>query len=355
AGAAATVDWSRVRLGVDAAPTMFVATWSPETGRWSGGELLPYGPLNLLPAAQVLNYGQSIFEGMKAYRCCDGGDSSDAAAATTGSGRVRLFRPDANGARFAAGAVRMCMPPVPQAIFLAAVHAVVRANVAWVPPAAKGSLYVRPLLLGTGPLLGLCPAPSYTFVVYAVPVGSRAKGGRLASLDFLIHDSLHRAAPRGVGSTKAAGNYSPCLRAQADAREAGCQDCIYLDARSDTYLEEGSGCNIFTTHGSLVTTPPAAGSILPGITRASLLQLAVVLGYSVREAPITVQDAMKADEMFASGTAMVVQPIGSITYKGRRPGSLAPGVGPVTQRLYSLLTSIQYGRAPDPFEWMIEV
>ncbi|GLC33720.1 hypothetical protein PLESTM_000104000 [Pleodorina starrii] len=460
--ASAAVDWSRVRLGVDAAPTMFIASWSPDTGRWDGGQLVPYGPLSLLPAAQVLNYGQSIFEGLKAYRHDGGAATGTSAGGASGASagecgerrrqeeRVLLFRADANAARFHAGAVRMCMPPVPPAMFLAAVQAVVRANVAWVPPASRGSLYLRPLLLGTGPLLGLCPAPSYTFLVYAVPVGSRAKEGRLVALDYLIHDSLHRAAPRGVGSTKAAGNYSPCLQAQAEARAAGCHECIYLDAKSDTYLEEGSGCNVFTvTHGSVITTPPAAGSILPGITRQSLMQLAEALGYRVREAPITVGDAMGADEMFGTGTAVVVQPIGSVTFKGRRvqfcrggdgggaangngtaaaaagaaplagngtsgsscgceaepeesvkdaaaggaadvdgaaaggggfgggrsvsellpeecsalaaaapvpePGSLPAGVGPVAQRLYGLLTSIQYGRAPDVFRWTLEV
>ncbi|PNW86312.1 hypothetical protein CHLRE_02g081400v5 [Chlamydomonas reinhardtii] len=498
--AASPVDWSKVRLGVDPAPTMFVANWSAESCCWDGGQLVPYGPLHLLPAAQVLNYGQSIFEGMKAYRQADApapvpasapasiptsapsassaAAPAQAAASTPTDGaageqqqqqqHILLFRPEANAARFEAGAARMCMPPVPPEMFLAAVHAVVRANADWVPPSCRGSLYVRPLLLGTGPLLGLCPAPSYTFVVYAVPVGGRAKEGRLTALDFLIHDSLHRAAPRGVGSTKAAGNYSPCLMAQAQARAQGCTDCIYLDARSDTYLEEGSGCNVFATHGRVLTTPPAAGSILPGITRASLLQLAGALGYVVREDNISVEAALAADEMFASGTAMVVQPIGSLTYKGRRvqftrtsspapspaadtssgatatangaapatangtapatanggsstshdaeapeadgeptptspsrsssscasgsssldaaggllsygystgvvrlseeqrraleaaapppePGSLPPGVGPVAQRLYGLLTGIQYGRVADPFGWAVPV
>ncbi|KAG2482666.1 hypothetical protein HYH03_018404 [Edaphochlamys debaryana] len=346
----------------------------------------------------------------------------------------------------------MCMPEVPPAMFLAAVNAVVRANEAWVPPSSRGSLYLRPLLLGTGPLLGLCPAPSYTFVVYAIPVGGRAKDGRLGALDYLIHDSLHRAAPRGVGATKAAGNYSPCLMAQAEARAQGCADCIYLDAKSDTYLEEGSGCNVFAVHGRTLSTPPAAGSILPGVTRASLLALAGALGYRVRQAHISVDMAMQADEMFASGTAVVVQPIGSVTYRGKRVAfsrpppaaaieptassdlpaapsgapangrangdavtgtplrappspspslsteeddeadyveaygygtsfeygrpvelseeqrdallaaapeldraSLPPGVGPVAQRLYTLLTGIQYGRVADPFGWAVEV
>lgn len=541
ASTSSPVDWSKVRLGVDPAPTMFIAHWSLETGQWDGGELVPYGPLHLLPAAQVLNYGQSIFEGMKAYRedlpCTEGaaasGSSQDQAASAAtenghqeqrnagdcstsggqGQGRVLLFRPGANAARFEAGAVRMCMPPVPRAMFLAAVHAVVRANQHYVPPPSRGSLYLRPLLLGTGPLLGLCPAPSYTFVLYAVPVGGRAKGGQLTALDYLIHDSVHRAAPRGVGATKAAGNYSPCLLAKAQAMQLGCHDCIYLDAKTDTYLEEGSGCNIFIVSSTYpspspsraaaagttpeaaaatapctprarvrISTPPAAGSILPGINRASLLELGEVLGYEVCEEPITVADAMQADEMFASGTAVVVQPIGSVTYQGKRvqlganrpspqeeangsaqhdsqrpqqqhrhgeaesatssgrassdeglgaashstssgdaltprnsngisrgaseaadsegtascttpdddvaceppefcsyggvrarclrpeqrrklqaaaphpePGSLPPGVGPVAQRLYGLLTSIQYGRVVDPFGWMVPV
>ena len=211
---------------------MYRARWSPEGG-YVGG-VVPYGPLSLDPSAQVrdrrdgegggrrrqrrrpptrptstppqvLNYGQSVFEGMKAQR--------------SAKGRIVLFRPDKNAARCAAGAARLSMPPVPEAQFADAVAAAVRANAAWVPPRGKGSLYLRPLLLGTGPILGLGPAPYYDFIVFGAAVGAYFKGGQLSPIDLVVEEKFHRAAPRGMGGTKAAGNYSPVLVTQLAAKK----------------------------------------------------------------------------------------------------------------------------------------
>lgn len=318
---------------------MFVTTYDSETGEWTEGDLLPYGPLAMSPAAQVLNYGQAIFEGMKAQR--------------SERGRVVLFRPEANAERMAAGAARMSMAAPSQELYVRAVEAAVRANADYVPPAGKGSLYVRPLLLGSGAILGVGPAPSYTFVVYASAVGAYFKGGQLAPIDLLVETRFHRAAPRGTGGTKCAGNYSPGLGALAAAKAEGYADVVYLDAKTDTYLEEVSSCNIFAVHGNTIRTPPLRGTILPGVTRRSVIELARRLGYQVEEAPVSVDEALQADEIFTTGTAVVLASVGSLTYKARRHAYSDDGkYGPVALRLYDALTGIQQERLEDPFGWV---
>jgi len=374
---------------------MYVATWTEETG-WQEGGLRPYGPLELLPSAQVLNYGQAIFEGMKALRPEGGGAAAAAVTAAAGGGngngngngngaaskeqqqdadRIVLFRPDRNAARMAAGAERMAMPPVPADLFIAAVERTVRANAGFVPPAGKGSFYLRPLLLGTGPILGLGPAPSFTFAVFGAAVGAYFKGGQLAPISLLVEERFHRSAPRGMGGTKAAGNYSPVLPSQLAAKRAGFSDVAYLDARHDRYLEEVSSCNLFCVRGRKITTPPLAGSILPGVTRASVIELARARGYEVAEEAVDVDTAMEsADELFTTGTAVGVCSVGSLTYKGRKRrfagggggaagaaaaaaggaerGAEEEGPGPVALEIYEALTGLQTGRRPDDFGWV---
>jgi len=320
---------------------MYEATWNQTTG-WVEGTLKPYGKLEVSPAAQVLNYGQGIFEGMKARRC--------------DNGEIVLFRPDKNAERFRAGAARLCMPEVPSADFVSAVKSVVKANKEHVPPGDKGSLYIRPLLLGTGPILGLGPAPSYTFCIFAAAVGAYFKGGQLTPIDLLVETKFHRAAPGGMGGTKAAGNYSPVLVTQLDAKAKGYSDVVYLDARTDTYLEEVSSCNIFIVKGSRITTPALEGTILPGVTRQSVLELAQRLGYEVEERPVPVSEAMDADEIFTTGTAVVLSAVGSLTHNGERRQFGQPGEPtPVALELYNALTSLQDGKADDPLGWVVPV
>lgn len=210
-------------------------------GNWTGG-LQPYGTIQLEPSAQVLNYGQSVFEGMKAQR--------------SARGRIVLFRPDCNAARMQEGAGRLSMAAPPADFFIDAVQQTVVANAELVPPQGSGSLYLRPLLLGTGPILGLGPAPSYQLYVYCAAVGAYFKGGQLTPIDLIVESRFHRAAPGGMGGTKCAGNYSPVLVVQLAAKKAGYADVVYLDAKTDTYLEEVSSCNIFVVKGKTIKTPP---------------------------------------------------------------------------------------------------
>ena len=207
AGPKGDFDWDNLGFGLVETSFMF-RTECAIDGEWTMGSVEPYGNLSLHPSAAVLNYGQGIFEGMKAFR-------------TEGSDEVQIFRPDQNAARFAEGAGRMSMPPVPADVFVDAVKKCVSANREWVPPTGKGSLYLRPLLIGTGPILGLGPAPSYTFLVYCSPVASYFKGGKMAPIDLVVEETYHRAAPGGTGSTKCIGNYSPGAQGSARGEEGG--------------------------------------------------------------------------------------------------------------------------------------
>ena len=218
------VNWDELGFGLQhVADTMYVATCPIGSSAWTGS-LQSYAPLSLYPSAQVLNYGQSVFEGMKAQR--------------TEAGHIVLFRPDCNAARMQDGAARLSMSCPSTEEFVAAVESVVKANASMVPPLGKGSLYLRPLLMGTGPILGLGPAPEYTFCVYCAAVGSYFKGGQLTPIDLKVDTQYHRSAPRGMGGTKAAGNYSPVLVQQLKAKGEGYSDVLYLDASEDRYLEE---------------------------------------------------------------------------------------------------------------------
>jgi branched-chain amino acid aminotransferase len=295
-----------------------------------------------MPSAQVLNYGQSIFEGLKAQRSV--------------KDRIVLFRPDANAERMQNGADRLSMPRVPTDMFVDAVKSIVKANEEYVPPYGRGSLYIRPLLMGSGPILGLGPAPSYTFVVFCAAVGAYFKGGQLTPIDLVVEEYFHRAAPGGMGGTKAAGNYSPVLKTQLAAKKSGFADVVYLDAKSDTYLEEVSSCNIFTVKGKTIRTPGLQGTILPGVTRRSVIELARQRGYTVEEGSVSIHEALEADEIFTTGTAVVLTPVGSLTYKGNRKqfGELGKP-GAVAQELYDALTSLKQERSEDTNGWVVPV
>lgn len=336
------VDWDQLGFGLaNVAQHMYIATCEAGDSTWTGS-LQPYGPLSLYPSAQVLNYGQSVFEGMKAQR--------------TEEGNIVLFRPECNAERMRDGASRLSMVAPTTEEFVSAVESVVRANASMVPPQGKGSLYLRPLLMGTGPILGLGPASTYTFCIYCAAVGSYFKGGQLTPIDLKVDTVFHRSAPRGMGGTKAAGNYSPVLVQQLAAKQEGYSDVVYLDAKHDTYLEEVSSCNIFVKHGNVISTPPVSGSILPGVTRRSVIELARSRGYDVKEEPVSIQSAMEADEVFTTGTAVVLSPVGSLTYKGERRQFGNPGEPTATAlELYDALTGLQQEKIPDTFGWVHRV
>ncbi|XP_020547407.1 branched-chain amino acid aminotransferase 2, chloroplastic-like isoform X2 [Sesamum indicum] len=307
---------------------------------FSKGQLQRFGNIELSPSAAVLNYGQGLFEGLKAYRKHDG--------------NISLFRPEENGVRLRMGAERMCMPAPTVEQFVEAVKETVLANERWIPPQGKGSLYIRPLLMGSGAVLGLAPAPEYTFLIYVSPVGNYFKEG-LAPLNLIVETEMHRATPGGTGGVKTIGNYAAVLQAQSAARAKGFSDVLYLDSINKKYLEEVSSCNIFVVKGNEISTPAIKGTILPGITRKSILDVARSQGFEVAECQVTVDELLEADEVFCTGTAVVVSPVGSITYLNKRVTYGSDGVGRVSQLLYSALTSLQMGLTEDKMGWIVEL
>lgn len=333
------INWDDLTFSLTPTDWMYITEVHGDDA-WMPGSLVPYGDFTMSPAAGVLNYGQGLFEGMKAYR--------------TTRDRIVFFRPEENARRMQAGADRLKMPPVPESVFIDAVEQVVHANRDWVPPTGKGALYVRPLLFGSGPILGVAPAPSYTFMVYCTPVGPYFKGG-MTAIDLLISDEHHRAAPGGSGGVKAIGNYAPGMMPSKAAKAAGFAEVIYLDAETHSCIEEVGAANFFCVHDGVLRTPSLTGTILPGITRASIIELARSHGHEVREEKVTVEMALSADEAFCCGTAAVISPIGSITHGSERTVFGDGRPGPVTMALYSALTDVQSERGPDGFGWLHEV
>jgi len=297
------------------------------------------------PATAVLHYAQEIFEGLKAYRCDDGS--------------VNLFRPDANARRFHNSAERMAMAQLPEALFIEAVEQVVRIDRAWIP-GGEGSLYLRPFMIANEVFLGVKPSAEYIFAVIASPVGSYFKGGP-APVSIWVSENYTRAAIGGTGAVKCGGNYAASLRAQAEAIEHGCDQVVFLDAVERRYVEELGGMNVFFVFedGSL-STPPL-GTILPGITRDSIITLARDAGKTVREELYSI-DQWRADaasgklkEAFACGTAAVISPIGKVCSASGDFLISGGAAGPVAMGLRKQLVDIQYGRTNDPHSWIRNV
>ncbi|XWS45088.1 hypothetical protein CRYUN_Cryun15aG0106700 [Craigia yunnanensis] len=335
----ADIEWDNLGFGFLPTDYMYMMKCA-QGGNFSKGELQRFGNIELSPSAGVLNYGQGLFEGMKAYRKEDG--------------NILLFRPEENALRMRLGAERMCMPSPTVEQFVKAVKETVLANKRWVPPPGKGSLYIRPLLMGSGAVLGLAPAPEYTFLIYVSPVGNYFKEG-VAPINLIVEHELHRATPGGTGGVKTIGNYAAVLKAQSAAKAKGYSDVLYLDCVNKKYLEEVSSCNIFMVKGNVISTPAIKGTILPGITRNSIIDVARSQGFEVEERLVPVDELLDADEVFCTGTAVVVSPVGSITYKGKRVSYGVDGFGAVSQQLYSVLTRLQMGLIDDKMNWTVEL
>jgi len=330
------VDFNSLTFCLTPTDVMFVCKCTLD-GAWDKGAYLPYGNISISPAAGVLNYGQGLFEGMKALR--------------TKVDKIVLFRPLENGKRMAEGAERVCMPAYPPEKFVEVVKNVVKENRAYVPPYGKGSLYIRPCLWGSGPILGVAPAPEYTFLVYVSPVGPYFKTG-FKPIKLEITREYHRAAGKGTGSIKFIGNYASGILPAKKSKAKGFNECLYLDAKEEKYIEEVGTANFFCVKGNTVMTPKL-GSILPGVTRKSILQIAKdVMGMEIVEKSVSVEDAFSADEAFCSGTAAVVSSIGSITCDGREKIYNDFKVGRITQALYEHLTRIQLCEEDDRFGWI---
>ena len=334
------IDWDNLGFNVVETRSMYKA--SCRIGEeWKLGGLIPYGTIELSPAAGVLNYGQGCFEGTKAYR--------------TVKDRVVLFRPEMNAKRMALSTKRLCIPEMNQEFFLNAVKETLKDNIDYVPPYGKGSLYIRPIVWGTSPALGVKPVEVYTFMVFVSPVGPYFKGD-IQPLKLKVSNKYHRAAPKGIGNAKAIGNYSASLLPLIEAKNSGFDEVIYLNAKDEEFVEEVGSANLFVLTGNTIKTPKLDGSILPGITRDSVITLAKdTIGLEVLETNVTLTELYDADEVFCTGTAVVVTPVGSITGLDGKHKIADGKMGQLTSKLRQLLTGIQRGNVSDEFGWLYPI
>ncbi len=333
------LDWQNLGFEYHDLPYRFRAVY--RNGAWEPGELTTDSDFHLSEAAAALHYGQQVFEGLKAYRRPDGG--------------VNLFRPDQNAARMARSADRLRMPAYPTDLFVEAVKQVVAANQEFVPPYGSGAtLYIRPLLIGSGPVVGVHPADEYIFNIYVTPVGAYYKGGLTPTA--YVTSEYDRAAHGGTGQAKVGGNYAASMLPGEQAHAAGYSDVVYLDPRLHENIEELGSANFFgiTKDGRFLT--PKSPSILPSITKYSLLALAAEAGLQPEETTISIYDLDQFEEAGAMGTAAVISPVGSITHNGDKHVFYSETeVGPKTQALYSRLVGIQFGTESGPADWAVDV
>lgn len=324
---------------------MFQATYRKGEG-WVDAKICKNEPISFDPAAVVLHYSQEVFEGLKAYAAADG--------------RIMLFRPERNAQRMYDSAERLCMEPFPVDDFVQAVKELVNVEKRWIPTAPETSLYVRPTLVGTGSALGVHPASEYLFYIILTPVAAYFKAG-FKPISLYVEDTYVRACIGGVGNVKTGGNYAASLLAGQKAEEKGYSQVLWLDAKENKYVEEVGAMNMFFVFGNKVVTPALGGSILPGITRASVVELAQHLGYEVEERKISIDEVIAGakdgslTEAFGSGTAAVISPVGSLFYQGENYVFNNNEVGKVTRNLYDRLLAIQWGREKDPFGWSQEI
>ena len=319
-------------------------------GKWQQGELKAYGPLMLDPSASSLHYGQAIFEGYKAF--------------AQPEGSIKTFRPEQNAERFNRSAARLAMPAIPVELFLEAGDALIAQDRNWVPKNTGESLYMRPLMIATDPYLGVRPSEEYLFVLFASPAGAYFPKG-VKPVTVWISEDFVRAAPGGTGEAKCAGNYAASLMAQSQAQEKGCDQVVWLDAVHREFIEEMGGMNLFFVYkdGEKITvvTPELTGTLLPGITRRSLLEMAKDLGYATEERKLSVQQwrddiaSGRMTEVFACGTAAVITPVGVAKANGFEMTINNNENGAVTLALREALLGLQHGTAPDTHGWMHKV
>jgi branched-chain amino acid aminotransferase len=333
----AALDWRNLTFGYSRTDQNVRYTW--RNGSWDEGKLTTEETLPLHMAATCLHYGQECFEGLKAYE--------------TQRGDVVVFRIEENARRMIRSCRKILMEPPPEETFIEAVFRVINANRRYVPPYGTGAaLYVRPLTIGSGPEVGVKPSSEYLFVVFVTPVGPYFKTG-FKPVDMVIEEQVDRTAPLGVGDVKVGGNYAASLRASVGAKKRGFTDVIFLDAKEKRYIDESTPANFFaiTKDGQYVT--PDSDTILPSITNMCLLTLAEEVGLQPKKRPIEVEEIFDFAEAGCCGTAAVITPIGSITYRDRKVTYCPDGQsGPYCTQLYERLLAIQLGDAPDPYGWV---
>lgn len=334
-------DESQLGFGKIFTDRMLLIEWTSAKG-WHDARVKPYEPFIMDPATLVLHYAQEIFEGLKAYKWQDG--------------RVALFRPEMNARRMNLSADRLCMPEIPEDLFVKGVEKLVSLEKDWIPTTAGTSLYIRPTMIAVEPVLGIKTSDQFYFYVILSPVGQYYAAG-FNPINIMVEDRFVRAVPGGTGDAKTGGNYASSLKAGLEAKQKGYDQVLWLDGRENRYIEEVGAMNMFFVYGKHIVTAPLHGSILAGITRDSVLKLALKLGYTTEERLIDVNELMadiksgKVTEAFGSGTAAVISPVGKLCYKDES-ASIGSGVGSVSQKLYDTLTGIQTGKIEDEFGWM---
>lgn len=337
------IDFYKLGFNFIETKMMFVSDY--KDGKWSEGKIIPFGPFEISPGACVLNYGQGVFEGMKALR--------------TKAGEVLLFRPHENGKRLNESAGRLLMPNYDEKTFVEAIKKVVKANEEYVPPYdSGGALYIRPVMIGNGPILGVAPAEEYKFYIFTVPVGPYFPEG-FKAIDLEISKKYTRAAPGGTGYAKTCCNYAGTMKPAKETKAKGFAQIIYLDAAKMEYIDEVGTANFFAVINGKLASPKLKGTILPGITRKSVLEIAEKkLGMEIEERDISYKELFEdqCTEAFCTGTAAVVTPIGSVVMEGQQKrvwNNSEPG--DITLKLYNLLTKIQRLEIEDDFGWVVKL
>ncbi len=324
---------------------MFIMDYSEEKG-WHDARIVPYGTIAYEPSIMVFHYGQSIFEGLKAYK--------------TGNGEVVLFRPDQNMERLNKSCDGLCIPRIDEGFAVEAMKKLVDIDRDWVPEAPNTSLYVRPFIIATDPNLGVRPSYTYQFIIITGPVGAYYKEG-LNPVKIYVESHYVRAVAGGIGQAKASANYAASLKAQMVAKEKGYSQVLWLDGIERKYVEEVGTMNVFFVLGDEIVTPALNGSILPGITRKSCIELLRSWGLNVSERRVSIQEIYDASEKgllkeaFGTGTAAVISPIGELCWNDKKITLSEGHIGEISQKLYDELTGIQYTKRPDSFNWVFKV
>ncbi len=338
-------DESKLGFGRSFSDHMFLMNYDAKQG-WHNARIVPYEPFQMDPASLVFHYAQECFEGMKAYRREDGG--------------VQLFRPEKNAQRMNSTHRRLCIPEIPEEDFVQAVQTLISVDADWVPKSENTSMYIRPCTIATEQILGVKPSDEYLFFIICAPSGPYYAEG-VNPVKIFVEDNLIRSAPGGTGYIKCGGNYATGLLAQEKAHELGYSQVLWLDGVERRYVEEVGSMNVFFVLEGEIWTAPADGTVLPGITRMSCIELMKDWGYTVREEKITIDalieaaKAGKLTEVFGTGTAAVVSPVKEIRYKDEDVKIGDGTMGNVTAKLYETLTGIQYGKLPDEKGWIIPV
>ncbi len=338
-------DQTKLGFGKYFTDYMFVMDYDEGIG-WHDATIMPYGPIPMSPATVVLHYAQETFEGLKAYRREDG--------------QIQLFRPEMNARRMINSNERLCMATIPEDLFIEAVEALVNVERDWVPSEPETSLYIRPFVFATESSLGVHKAKSYKFMIILSPVGAYYAEG-LAPVKIMVEDEYVRAVQGGTGFTKCGGNYAGSIIGQVKAEKYGCSQVLWLDGRERKYVEEVGAMNIMFKIDGEIYTAPIEGTVLPGVTRDSIIHILKDWGYKVNETHLAVDDLMQAgrdgklEEVFGTGTAAVVSPVKELTWTGDTVQIGDGNIGPLTQKLYDTLTGIQWGRIEDTKGWTVKV